>query len=385
MNLCDLVRGDSPLVIDVPHAGTHLPPAIAARLAPAARARSRHRLARREALCVCARRRRDAGGRDAFALRRRPQSRPVRRGALPGRRQHRAVPDADLRRRGDLCRGRRPGCSARSRRAAPTYFDPYHATLAAEIERVRARHGYAILLDGHSIRSVVPRFFAGRLSDLNLGTADGASCAPAVQASRRRRARRRRGVHERRQRSLQGRLRDAPLRPAGARRPRAAARDRAGLLHGRGAALPMGRGARRAARRRAAAAGRRAARGALRTPDDAADLHRGAPRRGLSAGRSPRARRHQGARLQRARVEHRRRGAARRRPAAGLARRRRRPRARRRGAARLSGGARSAPAASSARSAQRRIPRRSSCAGTAAGRSSERAPAPERRGSDSTG
>ena len=39
------------------------------------------------------------------------------------------------------------------------------------------------VLDGHSIRSVVPRFFAGRLADLNLGTADGASCAPAVQAS----------------------------------------------------------------------------------------------------------------------------------------------------------------------------------------------------------
>jgi len=61
------------------------------------------------------------------------------------------------------------------------YFVPYHAMLAAEIERVRARHGYAILLDGHSIRSEVPRFFAGRLPDLNLGTADGASCAPAFQ------------------------------------------------------------------------------------------------------------------------------------------------------------------------------------------------------------
>ena len=47
--------------------------------------------------------------------------------------------------------------------------------------RVRSRHGFAILLDGHSIRSRVPRFFAGRLPDLNLGTADGASCAPSVQ------------------------------------------------------------------------------------------------------------------------------------------------------------------------------------------------------------
>src|SRR5262249_29623414 len=62
------------------------------------------------------------------------------------------------------------------------YFDPYHAALAAEIERVRTRHGYAVLLDGHSIRSEVPRFFSGRLPDLNLGTASGASCAPELQA-----------------------------------------------------------------------------------------------------------------------------------------------------------------------------------------------------------
>ena len=48
--------------------------------------------------------------------------------------------------------------------------------LAAEIERIRARHGICILLDGHSIVSVAPRFFAGRLPDLNLGTADGTTC-----------------------------------------------------------------------------------------------------------------------------------------------------------------------------------------------------------------
>jgi N-formylglutamate amidohydrolase len=62
------------------------------------------------------------------------------------------------------------------------YFDPYHAALHAEIERVRARHGFAIVLDAHSIPARVPRFFAGRLPDLNLGTADGASCSPALQA-----------------------------------------------------------------------------------------------------------------------------------------------------------------------------------------------------------
>jgi len=61
------------------------------------------------------------------------------------------------------------------------YFDPYHAQLAAELQRVHARHGYVVLLDGHSIISRCARFFEGRLPDLNLGTADGASCAPALQ------------------------------------------------------------------------------------------------------------------------------------------------------------------------------------------------------------
>ena len=60
------------------------------------------------------------------------------------------------------------------------YWQPYLAQLCAEIERIRDRHGYCILLDGHSIVSEAPRFFAGRLPDLNLGTADVSSCAPSL-------------------------------------------------------------------------------------------------------------------------------------------------------------------------------------------------------------
>ena len=125
----------------------------------------------------------------------------------------------------------------RGRRARRDFFHPYHEALAAEIERVRERHGYAILLDGHSIRAEVPRFFAGRLPDLNLGTADGASCARRCRRSAAAIVGGDAAVHARRQRPLQGRLDHAPLRPAGARRARAAARDGAGALHGRGAAV----------------------------------------------------------------------------------------------------------------------------------------------------
>ncbi len=65
-----------------------------------------------------------------------------------------------------------------ARRAA--YHAPYHAALAAEIGRVRARHGVALLWDCHSIRSVIPFLFDGRLHDINIGTVSGASCAPEL-------------------------------------------------------------------------------------------------------------------------------------------------------------------------------------------------------------
>lgn len=62
------------------------------------------------------------------------------------------------------------------------FWRPYHDALAGELARLRAAHGRAVLWEGHSIRSVVPFLFEGRLPDLNLGTAAGASCAPATQA-----------------------------------------------------------------------------------------------------------------------------------------------------------------------------------------------------------
>lgn len=63
------------------------------------------------------------------------------------------------------------------------FHAPYHAALSAEIERVRARHGVAILYDCHSIRSVIPFLFPGVLPDFNIGTANGTSCAPAIEAA----------------------------------------------------------------------------------------------------------------------------------------------------------------------------------------------------------
>ena len=59
-------------------------------------------------------------------------------------------------------------------------WHPYHAKLADELARIKAQHGIAMLWDAHSIRSVLPRFFEGKLPDLNLGTGKGSSCDPAL-------------------------------------------------------------------------------------------------------------------------------------------------------------------------------------------------------------
>ena len=64
-----------------------------------------------------------------------------------------------------------------------TYWQPYHDALSAELARLRAAHGHAVLFDGHSIQAELPWLFEGRLPDLNLGTASGTSCAPSLRAA----------------------------------------------------------------------------------------------------------------------------------------------------------------------------------------------------------
>ena len=68
-----------------------------------------------------------------------------------------------------------------ARRAA--WFDPYHAALTGEIERLRALHPRLVVYDCHSIRSVIPRLFPGRLPQFNIGTNSGAACDPALTAA----------------------------------------------------------------------------------------------------------------------------------------------------------------------------------------------------------
>ncbi len=61
------------------------------------------------------------------------------------------------------------------------FHAPYHAGLAAEIERVKAIHGIAILYDCHSIRSHIPFLFEGKLPDFNIGTDMGKTCDARIE------------------------------------------------------------------------------------------------------------------------------------------------------------------------------------------------------------
>lgn len=76
--------------------------------------------------------------------------------------------------------GRAPD-EAEIRRRVARYWQPYHEAIAAETARLRTRHGHAVLFDAHSIKSELPWLFEGLLPHMNLGTADGSSCAPALR------------------------------------------------------------------------------------------------------------------------------------------------------------------------------------------------------------
>jgi N-formylglutamate deformylase len=56
------------------------------------------------------------------------------------------------------------------------YFNPYHEMLTTEIARLRGLHRKVVLYDCHSIRSEIPRLFQGMLPNFNIGTNDGNSC-----------------------------------------------------------------------------------------------------------------------------------------------------------------------------------------------------------------
>jgi formiminoglutamase len=177
----EVTRGDGPVVLGLPHTGTWLPADAEARLNDTGRARADtdwhiHKLY--AGLLPGATTVRATFHRYLIDANRAPDDASL----YPGRNTTGLCPLTDFDGRPIYRPGAEPDAAEIAARTA-AYHAPYHAALAAEIERVRARHGVAILYDCHSIRSVIPFLFDGTLPDFNVGTNGGATCAPAVEAS----------------------------------------------------------------------------------------------------------------------------------------------------------------------------------------------------------
>lgn len=60
------------------------------------------------------------------------------------------------------------------------YHTPYHIAITEELSRLRQIYSDVILYDCHSIRSQAPFLFTGTLPDFNIGSYDGRSCASSI-------------------------------------------------------------------------------------------------------------------------------------------------------------------------------------------------------------
>ncbi len=174
-----LHRGDGPLLVSLPHAGAEIPSAEAGQMLSLAK-RSADTDWHVEWLYAFAR---GLGAtllqarysRFLIDLNRAPDSAAL----YPGANNTELCPTSSFDEEPLYAPGREPDDTEVARRRE-RYWQPYHTCLRSELERLRHKHQQVVLWEGHSIRGRVPRFFEGRLPDLNFGTAEGTSAAPSL-------------------------------------------------------------------------------------------------------------------------------------------------------------------------------------------------------------
>ncbi len=175
-------RGGGPLLVSMPHVGTHLPADCARGMTEGALGlpdtdwhvdRLYDFLGELGASILAA-----THTRYVIDLNRTPDGRPLYAGAS----NTELCPTTTFDEQPVYLPGHAPDeAEIASRRAR--FWQPYHDRLRSELREIRSRDGIAVLWDAHSIRSRVPRFFAGRLPDLNFGTGGGATAAPDLLAA----------------------------------------------------------------------------------------------------------------------------------------------------------------------------------------------------------
>jgi N-formylglutamate deformylase len=180
MDIHTLHRGDAPLLVSLPHDGSFVPQDIVARLAPSARkvpdtdwhVSRLYAFARGLGASVLV----PNHSRYVVDLNRPPDDTSL----YPGQNTTGLCPIVQFSGEPVYQAGEEPQPEEVAARVA-TYWKPYHEALAGELARLRQVHGRVVLWEGHSIRGEVPFLFDGVLPDFNLGTANGASCSPALQ------------------------------------------------------------------------------------------------------------------------------------------------------------------------------------------------------------
>ncbi len=179
MTPVEVIRGEGPVILGQPHAGTFVPGEIRAKL----NARGReladtdwHVDLLYDGLLPGATVVRASFHRYVIDANRSPGDESL----YPGQNTTGLVPLTDF--DGEPIWEVEPAAADIAQRTA-AFHAPYHAALHAEIERVRARHGIAILWDCHSIRSRIPFLFDGVLPDINIGTNLGVTCDPRLEAT----------------------------------------------------------------------------------------------------------------------------------------------------------------------------------------------------------
>ncbi len=181
MDIFTLERGGAPLLVSLPHDGSHIPGPLRARMVPGARTApdtdwhvSRlYAFARELGASIL----RPHHSRYVIDLNRPPDDVSL----YPGQNTTGLCPTTQFTGEPVYLPGQEPSQEEIAGRIA-MYWQPYHEALREELARLRGLHGRVLLWEGHSIRGELPFLFEGRLPDLNLGTVGGASCSPAVQA-----------------------------------------------------------------------------------------------------------------------------------------------------------------------------------------------------------
>lgn len=181
MEIAEVSRGSSPVILAFPHTGTAVPAEIEARLNANGRLLADtdwHIHALYAGLLPDATTVRATFHRYVIDANRDPAGTSL----YPGRNTTGLVPVTDFDGKPIWNAGAEPSPADVAARL-DAFHRPYHAALAAEIGRVRQTHGVAVLYDCHSIRSLIPFLFEGRLPDFNIGTDMGRTCDPEIEAA----------------------------------------------------------------------------------------------------------------------------------------------------------------------------------------------------------